>query len=347
MLIAAMLLLGILLSFFSVYGYTSFPFSYALNIILLLCMMSLIQQDRDFVVAQLYKYTFISILFVIILVLKNGTSALFETCLTIASGVNENQLAMALTQMVAVVITYLINRKRRVFAYCLLFILITGLFLTGSRSGIIAALLCISFVYFVYIVAMWKTASKNKRAKMIADVIMIDVIICLLYFYLGQKVPAVMDRFTYENVVATGGTNRLDIWKALLTKALPGHYLFGIGFDPINAYYAVQSINGIGHGSHNLIIEILTKTGIAGMATYTLFFTRLFKSLMRNVQKHLELLLPFAVIIAILANGIGEDVLTARFLWFGVGLAYMLLNSIQSAAVQSPYKRNAHGDINE
>lgn len=326
-----MLLLGILLSSTSIFGHTSFPTSYVFNLILFICMASFIPQDNSIVVKQLYKYTLLGVVLIAVLVGQNGTNVHLGTRLTIASNVNANQLAMGMTQMTAVVIAHLINSKKRIVDYCLIFILIAGLFLTGSRSGTIAALLCI---ITVYIFAIWKTVSRKKKVRSIATVVLLGVIICFLYFYLAEKAPALMYRFTYKNIVATGGTNRVDIWTALLTRALPGHYLFGIGFDSTNAYYAVQSINGIGHGSHNLIVEILTKTGIFGMTIYLAFFIKLFSKMAQSLQQYSELLMPFAMISAILINGVGEDVLTTRFLWFGAGLVYMLLNSSRKEAAQ-------------
>lgn len=338
-----MLLLGILLSVVSVFGYTSFPISYVFNLILFICMMNFIPKNNDIVIKQLYKYTLFGIIFIAVLVAQNGTNVLLGTRLTIASDVNANQLAMGMTQMTAVVIAHLITNKKKIIDYFLIFILIAGLFLTGSRTGLIAALLCI---ITVYIVIIWRTSSSKKKVKSITTIVSLGAIICFLYFFLVEKVPDLMYRFTYENIVATGGTNRIDVWTALLTRALPGHYLFGIGFDPLNAYYAVQSINGIGHGSHNLIVEVLTKTGILGMGIYLAFFLKLLRKLMKNFRQYSELLFPFAIIIGILFNGIGEDMLTTRFLWFGVGVVYMLLNRSRKEAVQINKKAYLYGEKN-
>lgn len=324
LMVFVMLALGILLSFVSVYGYTAFPLSYVFNLALFFCLMNFVVQDSDCIIRQLYKYTLLGIVFIAVLVLQNGTDVLLGARMTIDSDVNANQIAMGLAQMVAVVISHSIINKRGIFDYALLFVLFAGLFLTGSRTGLIAAFVCIFVTYFV---GIWKSASKRKKFKSVVTAVLVGVLICGLYLFLAKKAPALMSRFTYENVASTGGTGRLDGWIALLTQALPGHYICGIGFEPMNAYYAVQSIKGVGHGSHNLLVEILTKSGIVGLVIYATFFFNAFKNITRNLRHCYELLMPFAMIVAILLNGIGEDVLTTRFLWFGAGLVYVFLNA--------------------
>ncbi len=329
--IIIMLFLGIILSCISAYGYTSFPISYVLNIIMLFSMIVFIPQGSIGLTKQLYNYSILGIIFILVLIIKNGIHIILGTRLTIDQDVNPNQLAMGIAQMAAVVIAHLINNKKRIIDYFLIIILISILFLTGSRSGIIAVLLC--FI-MVYIIAIRKTVSRKKKVRNIVGIILLCGIVYFIYFYLKERISFLMYRFTYENIIATHGTSRMDVWIAILAKALPGHYLFGIGFDPLNAYSAVKTINGIGHGSHNLIVEILAKSGIMGMIIFLTFFIRLFRKIAQNLRQHSELFMPFAMIITIIINGIGEDVLTGRFLWYGAGLVYMILNSSQKEVVQ-------------
>ncbi len=77
-----------------------------------------------------------------------------------------------------------------------------------------------------------------------------------------------MSRFTIDSIIATGGTNRVSIWKAYFDYYFPSHWLFGIGFDPLNMYYAIEKYLKIGHGAHNLIIDIISVSGMFGLIIF-------------------------------------------------------------------------------
>jgi O-antigen ligase len=155
---------------------------------------------------QLYNYSILGIIFILVLIIKNGIHIILGTRLTIDQDVNPNQLAMGIAQMAAVVIAHLINNKKRIIDYFLIIILISILFLTGSRSGIIAVLLC--FI-MVYIIAIRKTVSRKKKVRNIVGIILLCGIVYFIYFYLKERISFLMYRFTYENIIATHGTSRM------------------------------------------------------------------------------------------------------------------------------------------
>ncbi len=324
---AILLLLGIIFSYISVYGYTSFPYSYAINITMAICMINIIPSDSDIIIKKLYIYTLLAIAFIIVLISKNEIEILTKARLTIDSQVNPNQFALGCAQLVALIIAIYVNSKNKkikVFNLILFAFLILILFLSGSRSGVMASLIG---TILVYIVAKKTYENKSKMLINILRIIFIVGIIYFIYIYLNNLFPNLMHRFTYEDIIATRGTGRFDIWVSILTEVLPGHYIYGIGFDPLNVIYFNETTFGRGRGAHNVIVEILAKLGIIGLISYLIFFLKIFRRIVNSLNKNDDMIVPFAMLIILIINGLGEDIMTDRFLWYGVGLVYIILNS--------------------
>lgn len=119
----------------------------------------------------------------------------------------------------------------------------------------------------------------------------------------------------------------MDVWKAYFSNLFPKYWFIGMGFDPSNFYYGISILNTEAHGAHNIIVEILSRTGIVGMILYTGCLVGFFGATGKKLRTNKAVLLPIAMVITTLINGIGENILTGRFLWFGIGLGYMLLNT--------------------
>ena len=326
LLLAALIPLGVILSLYSIFGKTKIPTSYILNVVLAITIMNISPSNNKKIVTQIHTFAILAVVYVYYMLAKNGFDSLVDgSRMTIAHEVNSNQLAMGLAIAMALLASdLLIFGKHKVLNIVLMLVNCIALFLTGSRTGLIAG---IAAIFLLFIVA---TNEKGKRYKAILFSVLGATIFIFVYSYLQENFPLLMERFTVENVEETGGTGRLDVWKAYFEHYFSKYWLIGIGFSSENMYYAALSINGEGHGAHNLVVEIISKTGLVGVVLYGVCFLKYFKTAFKCVRENRFILCSIAIVFSILVNGIGENTLTVRFLWFGIGLGYLLSNSIEN-----------------
>lgn len=313
--------IDVILSFYSSYGYTSLPISVVLNILLAIAMLNFSTTSAKDIAEQLYKYAALAIAYVYFLLWKNGFDSLVDgTRMTIGENVNSNALAMGLAIIMTTLVANLLIIKKNVISSIALIVAdCVALFLTGSRTALIAAIVASFLLYLIN--------AQGKRGKRRAILLLLfsSALLVLIYKTLAKNFPILMERFTVENVEESGGTGRMDVWRHYFTIFFPKYWLFGMGYDPRNLYYGLVSLNIEAHGAHNIIVEILSRAGVVGLTLYTVYFTKFFFVTIKKIRKNKYLLLPIAIVLTTLLNGIGENVLDARLLWFGVGLGYMLL----------------------
>ena len=318
-----LILLGVLLSFYSNLGYTSLPISYAFNVILAIAMINSSSASPKSIAKQFHIYVILALAFVYFLFAKNGFDSLAEgSRMSIDEDTNSNQIAMGL----AIVMTLLVSDILLFKQHTLLNIFLIGaniiaLFLTGSRTALIAAIVAAFFLYIFY-----AHDSRNKRKAFILLIFSIALLVTI-YNALQKAFPILMERFTVENVEESRGTGRVDVWENYFTYFFQKHWFIGMGFDPRNFYYSLVSINVEAHGAHNILVDILSRTGTVGLVLYIVCFVKFFCITLKNLRTNKFMLLPLAIVLTTLINGIGENVLAARFLWFGIGLGYLFLNT--------------------
>jgi len=313
--------LGVLLSFYSVQGYTSLPISYVLNIILAITIINFSLASTENIQKQLYSHAILALAFVYFLLWKNGFDSLVDgNRMTISEDVNSNQLAMGLAIVMTLLVSDLLLFKKHTLPNVLLIIAnLVALFLTGSRTALIASVITSFFLYIIN--------AQDKRTKRKAFFLLLFSVALLITIYnvLQKNFPLLMERFTVDNVEETGGSGRFDVWTTYFVNIFPKHWFIGMGFDPANLYYAIGALNAEAHGAHNLIVDTLARTGVVGLILYATGFIRFFVLTIKNARINKDLLAPIGIVTSILINGIGENVLTTRFLWFGIGLGYMFL----------------------
>ena len=315
--------MGVVLSFYTTYGSTGLPISYILNLVLAFAMVNFYGNSTEKIAKQLYLYGVLALAFVYFLLWKNGFDSLVDgSRMTIGENVNSNQLAMGLAIVTTLLVGNILLFKERVLLNVLLIAAnLVALFLTGSRTALIAAT---GTSFLLYIIN-----AQDKRSKINAFILLIvsSVLLVFIYSTLQKYFPILMERFTVENVEESGASGRVDVWSSYFLHLFPKHWFIGMGFSPTNLYYGIGILNAEAHGAHNVLVDILARTGLVGLTLYCVCFAKFFMATRRFLQNNKVLLMALAVVITTLINGIGENILTGRFLWFGIGLGYMLINT--------------------
>ena len=127
-----------------------------------------------------------------------------------------------------------------------------------------------------------------------------------------------------------------------MTHYFPDYWLFGIGFDPLNMFYAAEAVNGIGHGAHNILIDILSASGLVGLTLFTTVYVRGFLDMKNGIKVNRNIFIPLAMMIGLLATGIGENVFRGRALWFAISLGALLLKE-RNAQIELEIKETENG----
>lgn len=323
---------GVLLSFYSAQGYTSLPISYVLNVIFAIALVNSSSAATEKIAKQLYIYAVLALAFIYFLFIKNGFDSLVEgSRMTIDENVNSNALAMGLAIVMALLISDMLLFKKHAFLNILLIAAnIVALFLSGSRTALLAAIIAALLLCIV------NARDKRSRGKAFLLLILSIALLALIYNIMEKSFPILMERFTVESVEESGGTGRFDVWENYFVHFFPKYWFIGMGFDAANLYYGIRSLNETAHGAHNLIVEILSRSGIMGMILYAVCIAKFFGVTLKKLRTNRFLLLPIAIVLTTLINGIGENVLETRFLWFGIGLGYMLIYSMNTENEKLP-----------
>lgn len=312
-------ILGIVLSMFGSHGYTSMPISFVLAMLLLLAMLYCPVKSKEDLIQQIWWFTIIGIAFACFLILRNGLDV-FEAGrfgVETEESVYSNAVGKSICTLALGVFAHFLirNFKGKILHISMLLVSLFLIFLTGSRNAllafIIAAVICL--IYWL----------KLNSRRLLPSILLIAVILVAIYYIyngLMDAFPKLMDRFTVDNVIDSGGTGRTDIWRAYFRTLFGDYWLFGLGFDPNNLYHAVQDVNGIGHGAHNHIVDIIASTGIVGFILFMGMHVMAYKISLKTIRQDATALIPFAMLTATLLLGIGENVLRGRSLWFSTAL---------------------------
>ena len=317
-------LFGIMLSMHGYYGYTSFPIVYLVNILMLMGFMLCPIYNERKLLTQIKAISIIAVIY-LLYIMSKGNLALLSSGqrFTAQENINANQFAIGLAILAVIIVgCFLIdNMKKKLMYGILLIVVMVSLFLTGSRSGLIAAVCSCAIILLLYL-----KEKANYKGKGIFFIIAAVLTFISLYYYLQIKYPALMNRFTVESVFASGGTHRLEIWGAFLTNDFPNHWLLGIGFDPGNMVNCTRNYLNMSYGAHNIIIDILARSGVVGLILYLKCFIGSLVEFCKYYKYDDLQILSIGMIICTFANGIGENVVAGRFIWLSLGIGYILIN---------------------
>ena len=152
--------------------------------------------------------------------------------------------------------------KNRILALGEIGVYLTVALLTGSRGGTLALL----FGIMMFIVL------SNRRIVSFKTVLIVAVVLISLYMGTQLLTEDILARFTFQNVLETGGTGRTVIWAKALDMYNNSNIfrkIFGQGIgNTITAWSHYGFLET--HVCHNMFIESLVEIGIVGLIAYSL-----------------------------------------------------------------------------
>lgn len=232
-------------------------------------------------------------------------------------GSNENVLGIIQAISCAIILNSFILRDRlsiKLFRFLFIvpFVLsATMIVATGSRTALlILASECIFTVLF------YQTKTRNKV--FIISVSLISIFLAIQWL-LSSDYSIVTRVFLAIEEGNTGG--RTEIWERYLSL-FPEHPIFGVGEQGL-LEVAIRSGVGttdiLGYTTalspHNVLIEVLMKTGILGLILMGSFWWKTFISAFRSLRLYKETL-PLVLAIPVLAVLFSGQILTEKYAWF-------------------------------
>lgn len=203
---------------------------------------------------------------------------------------NPNELGMLCGVGVACLIFDIYRNKNKWWTIFKLLVIFYALYMTGSRSSLIGALLIIFFHI---------NQSKNKKLKYV----IIGVILIIAPIAVNKIILKDGDSKRLEEVMSM--TGRLPFWTALINEGLPREPMLGFGFMRIDYKEYFQSTHTYpGKMTHNTFMQVLMNLGFVGLTIvlFQMFFTL---SGFRKEEKEKKLML-FGILIPIIINSFTE-----------------------------------------
>lgn len=203
---------------------------------------------------------------------------------------NPNELGMLAGVGVACLIFDIYRNYNKVWTIVKLLIIFYALYMTGSRSSLIGALLIIFFHI---------NQSQNKRLK----IAIIALMLIVTPVAINKIILKGGDSGRLEEVMSM--TGRLPFWTALINEGLPREPLLGFGFMRIDYKEYFQSTHTYpGKMTHNTFMQVLMNLGFIGLTIvlFQVFFT-LKGFLSAEKEKKLMLL---GILIPIIINSFTE-----------------------------------------
>lgn len=174
---------------------------------------------------------------------------------------NPNELGMLAGVGVACLIFDLYRFQNKTWTIIKLLVIFYALFLTGSRSSLIGALLIIFFHI---------NQTKRQGLKMA----IMGGVLLVIPFAVNQIILKGGDKERLEEILTL--TGRLPFWQALINEGLPREPLLGFGFMRIDYKEYFQSTHTYpGKMTHNTFMQVLMNLGFIGLsiALLQVFFT--------------------------------------------------------------------------
>ncbi|MCG8582528.1 MAG: O-antigen ligase family protein [Bacteroidales bacterium] len=243
-------------------------------------------------------------------------------------GANENNVGIHMSiSLIILMVTIIHNRLKLNMARFLLIPGVVVIFLsmiaTGSR---------VSFIAFILATAIFLLFFKTKL-RWAKPVLILFFLSAGFYIWQTFLVDEGITNRLLLSIQEGDLSNRLGIWRWVYPVWLESP-LWGVGSTGYLDFVFTEANKYI--SPHNVILEILCLTGIAGLVLYLLFFTRLF-NIGLQIFRDKNYLLPLLLFVPICGMILSAQILNVKIAW--AIYAYILANSLYVA------KSNAQNNI--
>lgn len=221
----------------------------------------------------------------------------------------ENQNTLGINMCIGIIVLLLLIVQNKVqlgrlryFFLAFLPIMVIFLFATGSRKAFLSLVAC-------YITGLILLKTKKPSRKLIALIIGLIGLIAMGVLLFQSEV--LRDRLL--ETAKTGDMSERDvIWGKVMPTILE-HPIFGVGNTGYDFYSAI-TFGGAMMSPHNVILEVLSLTGIVGLLIYTSFLYQVF---LRGYQTYKAngLLLPILLAFPMFTLIVSGQILTNKIGW--------------------------------
>ena len=220
---------------------------------------------------------------------------------------------------------------KKIFAVVELLVYLYLVLATGSRGGLIA-IMSGAAVFLMF----FKPEKKSYGIKRIIFITLLFVALFVMLDYLPQILQI---RFTLDDVVESGASNRIDIWRQTLDLFANSNLFrqaFGYGTATIISCFQNFGYSSH-HVSHNIFLETLVEIGIIGFAVYTIAIASFVKHAFRERDKF-----AFAVIVCMFVMSLSLSLYTFKP-YFNIMLFIIMLQNVKTDE-ETPLKDNLIAD---
>lgn len=261
-------------------------------------------EKKDFILFEKsIAFSFCSVLFAYLFMATTENGRLvFNSTRTM----DPNFFASGMCLMVGVLFNNILTKNKKILWIIMLVFALFIIMLTGSRSGLVANLVVIFFIFLFN--------SNVSRGKKISFIIMMLFVILFLSTNITKYIPQdILARFSLNYMINDSGAGRFIIWKRAIEFFYNNNILrMFIGTGPGTFQYLVM--NG-GHAAHNIYIQTLVEGGFLNFVIFMLF---VIKTCINNLKNKNYLM--FSVFIGCCISGLGIDINITRFFWICVFL---------------------------
>ena len=230
-----------------------------------------------------------------------------RTIIFLDAVMDPNILATLILMAVFALISFYDKRTykglKRIAYYLALMLLLSGIFLTGSRGVLIAMVCSFTALFFLSL------SSKGERTRSFLIAGVGAVLVLLIVSFLPEKL--LLSRFSLESILGldeyqAGVHNRYTIWENAFKLFLERPF-FGYGCG--NFFHAIATVYRE-TASHNVVVLSAIELGILGSAPLFAFLWITFRRTYRTGDKYI-----FCMLVAVLIISLTLDSLSSKYFW--------------------------------
>ncbi|HET9570203.1 MAG TPA: O-antigen ligase family protein [Bacteroidales bacterium] len=313
-----------LLTFMSLKNRTSeystfLDISFFLNLTVLLIAINHEKREPKILLKCLYVFSFSTMLITIMFFFNIDTSYALDNRITIFKA-NANEIGVVLSITMLALLSIIHENKLRLGkSRYLLYITFPFMFVflvqTGSRLAFISLLL--GTLVFLFL-----NKSKISIKKLISIFSVLIILFVIWAFFL--KNSFITERLTSS--ITEGDLSQRDVLWLSALELIPKHLIWGQG--ETGYAFNITIFSGRYSSPHNVIIEILSYTGVVGLILFLTFLVRINICAIRIFKINKEVL-PILLLIPILGMIFSAQILGNKIAWFI--FSYIIANSLSKS----------------